>query len=99
MINDNIRKAYEGPISYGDCYCEDPAIKHQQTNMIEFWNKSKRVKTRISLGLYGGRYERGVKVGQVYKINTIEIWTLSSQDEIDQMNSWPEEELCGTAAK
>ncbi|MEL6675787.1 MAG: hypothetical protein AAFR61_26505 [Bacteroidota bacterium] len=94
LINTNLKRAFEGKSSYSQQYCQDPAIKHRQKNMVQFLNKSKQVYTRIALGQYGGRYERGVKVDQEYKINALSIVLLSKQDDLDYMNSFPQEELC-----
>ncbi|MEZ4826534.1 MAG: hypothetical protein R3C61_09600 [Bacteroidia bacterium] len=95
IINNNRRIAYEGKSTYSQQYCEDPLIKHRQENMIEFLNKSKQTYTRIALEKFGGRYERGVKVGQEFKITGLNVGVLSRQDDIDYMNSFPDDELCG----
>ncbi|MEZ4774371.1 MAG: hypothetical protein R3D00_14395 [Bacteroidia bacterium] len=94
MINNNRRIAFEGKSTYSQQYCEDPLIKHRQTNMIEFLNKSKQTYTRISIDKFGGRYERGVKVDQEYKIVSLSVGVLTRQEDLDYMNSFPDDELC-----
>ncbi|MEO0468894.1 MAG: hypothetical protein AAF206_04675, partial [Bacteroidota bacterium] len=94
MINQNIKKAFGGKSTYPDQYCADPSIKHRQTNMIEFLNKSKQVHTRIALGKFGGRFVRGERVDQEYKITALSVGVLTRQVDLDYMNSWPDDELC-----
>lgn len=94
IINKNRKKAYEGKSTYANQYCADPAIKHRQENMIEFLNKSKQVHTRIAVGKFGGRFERGVRVDQKYKITALEVYLLTRPVDLEYMNSFPEDELC-----
>ncbi|TAE60985.1 MAG: hypothetical protein EAZ89_01005, partial [Bacteroidetes bacterium] len=97
LVNENLKKAYQGKSKYGEQYCPQPKVKHVQPGMIELYNKAQKRHTRIAIGLFGGRYERGVKVGQEWKITALEVWLATTQDEIDYMNSFPENELCGAA--
>ena len=94
LINRNMERAYQGKSTYAEQYCADPAIKHRQTNMIQLLNKSKQVYTRIAIGKFGGRFERGVRVDQEYKITDLSVGVLRKQVDFDYMNSFPEEELC-----
>ena len=95
LINQNIRRAYEGKSTYAEQYCADPGVKHKQTNMIQFFNKSKQVYTRIAIGKFGGRFERGVRVDQEYKITDLSVGILTRQVDLEYMNSFPDDELCG----
>jgi hypothetical protein len=97
LVDENLKKAYQGKSKYGEQYCPDPAVKHVQPGMIELYNKAQKRHTRIAIGLFGGRYERGVKVGQEWKITALEVWLATTQDELDYMNSFPEGELCAPA--
>ena len=99
LINRARKFAFEGKSTYAEQYCSDPSVKHRQANMIQFYNKSKRVFSRIAVGQFGGRYERGVKVDTEYKITGLDIGILTKQDDIDYMNSFPDEELCATVVE
>ena len=94
LINKNRKIAYEGKSTYAQQYCADPSIKHRQANMIQLLNKSKQTYTRIAVGQFGGRFERGVRVDQEYKITDLSVTVLTRPVDLEYMNSFPEEELC-----
>ncbi|MEM7372084.1 MAG: hypothetical protein AAF587_25935 [Bacteroidota bacterium] len=94
LINHNMDRAYKGKSTYANQYCKDAAVKHRQKNMIQLLNKSKQCFTRIAVGQFGGRFERGVRVDQEYKITALDVRLLTRQVDLDYMNSFPEEEMC-----
>lgn len=94
LINHNMERAYKGSSTYANQYCHDPGIKHRQKNMIQLLNKSKQCFTRIAVGQFGGRFERGVRVDQEYKITALDVRLLTRPVDLEYMESFPEEELC-----
>lgn len=96
----NLLKAiFDGKVTFAESYCPQIFVKRYQTNQVEIFDALKRNKTRISLGLEGGGYNRGKKVGQLYKINALEAWTLRTDDDVAQLKSWPFDELCAENMK
>lgn len=98
LINNAVDRAFKGKSTYADQYCSDPKVKHQQTNMIELWNKTTDKKTRMAVGLYGGDWKNGQKVGEEYKITALEVWLWTDDDNIARLNSYEPGYLCKPAA-
>lgn len=94
LINQNAQKAFRGKFRYADFYCSSPSVKTSQSGSIEFYDKAKKYATRISIAPFGGRYERGVKVGQTWKIVSLNVAVSTSQDDFDYVQSFPAAELC-----
>ena len=99
VLKNLIQQVFDKKISFAESYCPELLVKHYQTNMIEMVDALRKNKSRIALMLDGGRYERGKKVGQEYKISSLEIWTLRTDDDVAQLKSWPFAELCADTAK
>jgi hypothetical protein len=99
MLNNTLAKVFDGKIPFAQSYCPQMLVKKYQTNMIEIFDALKKNKTRIALSVEGGRYERGKKVGQLYKISALEPWVLRTDDEVAQLKSWPFDELCAENEK
>ena len=99
MLNNTLAQVFDGKISFAKSYCPQMFVKRHQTNMIEIYDALKKNKTRIALSVEGGRYERGKKIGQLYKIAALEPWVLRSNDDVAQLKSWPFDELCAENAK
>ncbi|MBT4838153.1 MAG: hypothetical protein HON94_12485 [Methylococcales bacterium] len=99
VLKKTLSQVFNGKIKFSQNYCPQIFIKHYQNNMIEIFGAMKKRKSRISLTKEGGRYERGKKVGQQYKISALEVWVLNNNDQIAQLKSWPFGELCADTAK
>ena len=99
MLDKLIANVFDGKITFAESYCPQIFVKSYQPNALQIVDALKKNKSRITLTMSGGRYERGKKVGQGYKINAIEIWTLRNVDDIAQFKSWPFDELCADTAK
>ena len=94
-----LKAIFDGKVTFAQSYCPQIFVKRYQTNQVEIYDALKRNKTRIALGLEGGGYKRGKKVGQRYKINALEAWTLRTDDAVAQLKSWPFDELCAENIK
>ncbi len=89
-----LSQIFDKKISFAKSYCPSMFVNHYQKQSVTFVDALKKRKSHISLSVEGGHYERGKKVGQQYKISNIEVWVLTSDDEIAQLKSWPLAELC-----
>jgi hypothetical protein len=94
LINKVLDMAYNGKSSYAQQYCPDPGVKHQQTNMMEWWNATQDKKTRCAVGLYGGGWKNGQKVGETFKITALDVWLWIDADNIARINSYEPGMLC-----
>jgi len=94
-----LKQTFDNKVTFAQSYCPQLFVQSYQTNMINIVDALKKNKTRISLHMGGGRYERGKKVGQSYKISALEVWTLRNDDDVAQLKSWPFDELCAETAK
>ena len=65
----------------------------------EFWDALKNSKFRISIQNSGGKLNRGKMVGEKYKIADLAISTVSRKNDIENLKSWPLDELCEETAK
>ncbi|MFK5985174.1 MAG: hypothetical protein QM479_07090 [Pseudomonadota bacterium] len=99
LLNNILAQVFTGTVSFSQSYCPDMSVKHYQRNMIEFYDALKKRSSRATVSVEGGRYERGKKVGQLYKITALEIWVLKTNDEVAQLKSWPFAELCAENEK
>jgi len=94
-----LKQVFNNKISFAKSYCPQILVKSYQANMINVVDALRKNKSRFALMKSGGRYERGKKVDQEYKITAIDIWTLRTDDDVAQLKSWPFEELCADTAK
>jgi transcription antitermination factor NusG len=74
-----INKILDNHEAYIACYCPYPAIKHQQSNMLQFYDKVNTKMLRM----------QGVEEGGTWKIITIDFYP-SSKSEQDQMRNMTE---------
>jgi hypothetical protein len=98
LINNTLDRAFNPKSSYAQQYCADPGVKHQQTDMMEWWNATQDAHTRMALTKGGGTWKNGQKVGESYKISALEVFMLTSADDIARINSYEPGMLCKPAS-
>lgn len=98
LVNNVLDRAFAPKSSYARQYCPDPAVKHQQAGMMEWWNATQDTHTRMSVTKAGGTWKNGQKVGGSWKINALEVWTLTKPDDIARINSYEPGMLCKQAS-
>ncbi len=98
LVTDVLERAFDPKSTYAQQYCADPGVKHQQADMMEWWNATQDAHTRMSLSKGGGTWKNGRKVGEQYKIQAMEVWMLTSADDIARINSYEPGMLCKSAA-
>lgn len=94
LVNKAVNNAFKGKSTYAQQYCPDPGVKHQQPNMMEWWNATQDAHTRMSLTKGGGTWKNGQKVGETFKIQALEVWMLTSADDIARISSYEPGMLC-----
>ncbi len=94
IVNKAVAAAFHGKSTYAEQYCEDPAIKHHQQDAIELWNATQDMKTRMHVGLYGGGWKNGQKVGEQYRFIALEVWMWEDADHIARIRSYEPGMLC-----
>lgn len=100
IINQTLDRAFGTKITYKELYCEEPPLKHYQTNMMEYYMKVGQRYSRIAVVKTGGTYKEGVKVGEQWKINDISISGTSNDDEIAYVRSFSDpKKLCPESVK
>ncbi|MBL4704845.1 MAG: hypothetical protein JKY54_10005 [Flavobacteriales bacterium] len=77
IMNKLLTSSFDGESTYKDQYCEHPAVKHEQQNMMELWNKLQNRKTRISVTFEDG----------TYKISDIQAYVFSSASSITEVEA------------
>ncbi|HNR53585.1 MAG TPA: hypothetical protein PKJ19_00335 [Flavobacteriales bacterium] len=98
VINKAVAAAFGGKGTYAEQYCADPGVKHQQPDMIEIWNATQDAHTRMHVGRFGGGWKNGQKVGEQYKFIALEVWMLTSADDIARLRSYEPGMLCEPAS-
>lgn len=99
LLKSTLQKMFDGKVTFSETYCPQLLVQKYQQNQVYVVDALKKNKSRIAVSLEGGRFERGKKVGQVYKIKAIELWVLRAAQDIAQFKSWPFDELCADTAK
>ena len=94
LVNKAVNNAFKGKSTYAQQYCPDPGVKHQQPMSMEWWNATQDAHTRLSLTKGGGTWKNGQKVGESFKIQALEVWMLTSADDIARINSYEPGMLC-----
>lgn len=94
LVNKAVNNAFKGKSTYAQQYCPDPGVKHQQADMMEWWNATQDAHVRMALTKAGGGWKNGQKTGETYKINALEVWMLTSPDDIARINSYEPGMLC-----
>ncbi len=94
LVNKAVNNAFKGKSTYAQQYCADPGVKHQQADMMEWWNATQDAHTRMALTKGGGTWKNGQKTGETYKISALEVWMLTSPDDIARINSYEPGMLC-----
>lgn len=98
LIKTVLDRAFNPRSTYAQQYCADPAVKHQQANMMEWWNATQDAHTRMALTKGGGTWKNGQKTGEAFKITALEVWMLTSADDIARINSYEPGVLCRSAS-
>ncbi|QQR88009.1 MAG: hypothetical protein IPJ76_07290 [Flavobacteriales bacterium] len=99
LVNKAVNNAFKGKSTYAQQYCPDPGVKSQQPDMMEWWNATQDAHVRMALTKAGGTWKNGQKTGETYKITALEVWMLTSADDIARINSYEPGMLCkGNAA-
>lgn len=98
LINKAVAAAFGGKSTYAEQYCPDPGVKHQQQDMIEIWNATQDAHTRMHVGRFGGGWKNGQKVGEQYRFIGLEVWMLTSADDIARLRSYEPGMLCKPAS-
>lgn len=98
LVNKAVNNAFKGKSTYAQQYCPDPGVKHQQPDMMEWWNATQDAHTRMSLTKGGGTWKNGQKTGETYKITALEVWMLTSADDIARISSYEPGMLCKTSS-
>lgn len=99
LVNKAVNNAFKGKSTYAQQYCPDPGVKHQQPDMMEWWNATQDAHVRMALTKAGGTWKNGQKTGETYKITALEVWMLTSADDIARINSYEPGMLCKGAGK
>ncbi|MBK8499024.1 MAG: hypothetical protein IPL52_09450 [Flavobacteriales bacterium] len=94
LINKAVNAAFKGKSTYAEQYCSDPQVKHQQENGIELWNATQDAHVRMAVTKAGGGWKNGQKVGETYKFTSLEVWMLTSADDIARIKSYEPGMLC-----
>jgi hypothetical protein len=94
LVNKAVTAAFKGKSTYAQQYCPDPGVKSQQANGMEWWNATQDAHVRMALTKAGGAWKNGQKTGETYKITALEVWMLTSADDIARINSYEPGTLC-----
>ncbi|MBK7944830.1 MAG: hypothetical protein IPJ85_05755 [Flavobacteriales bacterium] len=94
LVNKAVNNAFKGKSTYAQQYCPDPGVKSQQPNGMEWWNATQDAHVRMALTKAGGAWKNGQKVGETFKITALEVWMLTSSDDIARINSYEPGMLC-----
>ena len=98
LINKTLDRAFNPKSTYAQQYCPDPGVKHQQPGMMEWWNATQDSHTRMTVAKADGTWKNGQKVGETWKITALEVWMLTSPDDIARINSYEPGMLCKASA-
>jgi len=96
LVNNVLDRAFNKKSTYAQQYCPDPGVKHQQPNMMEWWNATQDAHTRMTVTKAGGVWKNGQKTGETFKITAVEVWMLTSADDIARISSYEPGMLCKT---
>ena len=94
LVNKAVNNAFKGKSTYAQQYCPDLGVKSQQPDMMEWWNATQDAHVRMALTKAGGTWKNGQKTGETYKITALEVWMLTSADDIARINSYEPGMLC-----
>lgn len=86
-MNKAVNNAFKGKSTYAQQYCPDPGVKSQQPDMMEWWNATQDAHVRMALTKAGGTWKNSQKTGETYKIAALEVWMLTSADDIARIGS------------
>lgn len=94
LVTNVLERAFNPKSTYAQQYCPDPAVKGQQPGGMEWWNATQDAHTRMSVARSGGTWKNGQKVGETWRIQALEVWMLTSADDIARINSYEPGMLC-----
>ncbi len=90
---------FDAEVTFSQSFCPKMFLKKIDRGSGEFWDALKNSKFRISIQNSGGKLNRGKMVGEKYKIADLAISTVSRKNDIENLKSWPLDELCEETAK
>jgi hypothetical protein len=98
VVEGILAEARDGKLTYAQQYCPDPALKHYQTGMVQYFNAILPLQalfSRMTAKLSGGKYVDGVRTGQEWKLDIVDLGTVSKPDHIEYLKSFTSpEKLC-----
>ena len=81
MLNNVLRNCYKSKSTFAENYPAQFLVKRQQKGMIELWNKTKQVKTRIA----ARQYEDPETGKKFWRVTALAPWTLQKRADILRM--------------
>jgi hypothetical protein len=89
-INKAIKRAFKLKGTYKLEYCENAGIDRKRSSKTRFYilGAINKVNTVIAVGMFGGAYKDGVKVGKEWMITEISVGTRQDNDALQFINSF-----------
>ncbi len=81
-------------MNWGEQYCARPAEKEYYNNQFSLWNKVKDKASRFVWERGGTTWKNGQQVGGGWKLNTIEVYIHTSENDIARLRSYEPGYLC-----
>ncbi len=90
---------FDSEVTFKESHCPQIFIKEYSTGYLQFYDALKLTNSRISISKSGGERVKGQMINQRYKIGTIELANPNSNSDVENLKSWPLDELCEETAK
>ena len=99
LLNNVNSALFDGKVTFKESHCPRIFVKKYSSGYLQFYDALKLTASRIRIIKSGGIRVRGKMQGQSYKISTLEIYNPNSNRDIENLKSWPLNELCEDTAK
>jgi hypothetical protein len=90
---------FDSEVTFKESHCKQIFIKDYSLGYLQFYDALKQTNSRIFISKSGGKRVKGKMVNQTYKIGTIELANPNRTRDIENLKSWPLDELCADTAK
>jgi hypothetical protein len=81
-------------MNWGEQYCAQPAEKEYYNGQFSLWNKVKDKASRFVWAMGGTEWKNGQQVGGSWKLNAIEVYIHTNENEITRLRSYESGFLC-----
>jgi hypothetical protein len=99
VFDNTLNKVFAKDVNFQNSYCPQLLSRMTAKNYVILVDALNKKNFSISVEYIGGKMNRGKIEGGQFKITGLDLSIMSNQNDIENIKSWPIDELCEKTAK